>query len=263
MFSWLRRSPSELVRGRLMAGALARIAAAPLSPSYGTHEAARAYAPDLTLDEYALARVVASEHGRGTPTEMGCIADASVNHAAGAPLFAHVTAGRGFGAQEGRPMSTRLPPGPRHIEAARAVLRRSFFGALSPALQGVARSARRYISPRSQQGSFSEGSSKHCPALVILERWTYAKEWANRSRCELSATRGRGQLEWVGPIPGVDPWTLMLFRPATLAQDALYADARRVIESGGSYKGRLRPLGAAELLAVGALIAAAQLGRLT
>jgi hypothetical protein len=245
-----------------MLGALGKIAAAPLSPTFTSLEKARAYNAALTRAEYALARVVASEAGpKGTPTEMACLADATLNHAGGRELEQHVTASLGFGAQDGRPFSTAQSPGPRHIEAALAVLRRGLFGLLSPPMRGVVRGADRFLSPRAQDDLAGRGSAKHCPALVILERWTFDRAFADRSRCTLSAKNGPDQREWIGLVAGVDSYRQMFLRPATAAQAALYADARRVIESRGQYQGSplIAPL--PDVVVVAAVVGAAYLLR--
>jgi hypothetical protein len=223
--------------------ALAKITAAAKSPAFATLAAARAYDQGLTEAEYCLARVVASEAGNGTAMEQACIADATLNHAGGrtgAELVRHVTGGNGFGEQgPSRPVSTRLGPAPRHIETALAVLRRrGLFGFLAPEMYGCSRGAIRYFSPSGQAARSSEEPEKNLPPLVLLEKWTFNKKVVNRAALELGPPGpGSGQLEWVGPIAGVDPWRQMFLRRSTFAQAALYADARKVIESRGGYKG--------------------------
>jgi len=220
---------------------LAKIATAPTSPRFETHEEALERFPGLTRDAYALSRVINSEHGSGTPTEMCCIGDADANKAARQrrSIFDHVTAGTGQYGHQGedkRPVSTARAPGPRHVVAALAVLA----GPQPFGMRGIARGAERYFDVKAQAASAASSPETHCPPLVILERWTYSLPWGSE-RCTLGTKRGGDQQEWVGPIPGVDPYVLMLMRPATAHQDALYQDARRVIESRGSYKGRWLP----------------------
>jgi hypothetical protein len=217
------------------------IAAAPTSPTFGSRAAAAGNVHDLTEEEYALARVIASEHSRGSPTEICCIGDATLNGAAaaGRTLIDHVTAGaNAFGGQgtvgagaRKRPVSSARPPGARHLRAALALLRGRFFGLVDPPARGISKGARRFFDPRSQL-SQHKGGVGHCHPLVILERWTFARKWG-ATRCTLLPKNGTDQQEWVGPIAGVDAYELMLFRKAGRDQAALYAAARRVIESQG------------------------------
>lgn len=224
-------------------GYLDDIGAAATTPTLGSLDAARSKVlADLNEEEYALARVIASEYASGSPTELCCIGDADINkaRASGRPLIDHITAGTGvFGSQGSdgagarrRPVSSARAPGPRHVLAAVALLRARFFGFIDPPARGISRGARRYFDPRAQLSSHRSNSSTHCHPLVILERWTYALPWGP-TRCSLGTKRGPDQEEWVGPIAGVNAYELMLMRPAGRQQDALYAAARRVIESQG------------------------------
>lgn len=251
------------------------IAAAPTSPALETLAEARSVViGDLTADEYALARVIASEHSRGSPTELCCIGDADLNksRASGRGIVDHITAGTGvFGSQgtagatgRKRPVSSARPPGPRHVQAAIALIRPRLFGFFDPPARGVSRGARRYFDPRSQLASHKTGDPDHCHPLVILERWTYALPWANGATsgraadCKLGTKRGNDQEEWCGPIPGVDAWELMLMRPSGRQQDALYAAARKLIESNGTVQSGPSPIAPlVELLVVIAIAAAA------
>jgi hypothetical protein len=243
------------------------IGVSPTSPTLAGLDDARHVIADLSMDEYALARVLASEYAGGTPTELCCIGDAECNEAKarGRTLADHITAGTGAWGSQGsagagdrkRPMSSARAPGPRHVRAAVALTRGPWNllpSALAPA-RGIAQGARRYFDPRSQ---ISSADSSHCHPLIVLERWTYDLPWAGT--CVLGTTRGRDQQEWVGPIKGVDAYQLMLFRPATPMQDALYAAARRVIETQGADQSGPTgpiPLPVAEFLLVIALAAAA------
>lgn len=223
-------------------GYLEEIGAAATSPTYSSVEGARKVVADLTDEEYALARVIASEYAAGSPTELCCIGDADINQArsSGRKLVDHITAGTGvFGSQGSdgagarrRPVSSARTPGPRHVLAAVALLRARFFGFMDPPARGISRGARRYFDPRAQLASHRKNSATHCHPLVILERWTYALPWGP-TRCSLGTKRGADQEEWVGPITGVNAYELMLMRPAGRQQDALYKAARRVIESQG------------------------------
>jgi hypothetical protein len=245
------------------------ISGSAIGPSYGSVDSARAVAADLSDEEYALARVVASEYASGSAAELCCLGDATINdaRAAGRELGDYITAGSSvFGGQgttgafgRKRPVSSARAPGPRHIRAALALLRARLFGLADPPARGIARGARRYFDGKTQLAQSRISPSTHCHPLVILERWTYALPWGS-ARCTLGTVRGRDQQEWVGPISGVDAWQLMLFRPAGRQQGALYAAARRVIESEGG-DGAGPPLGPVmpivELLVVVVVAAAA------
>ena len=248
-------------------GFLEDIGAAPATPTYPTRSNAVALVADLTLEEYALARVIYSEYGSGSPVELCCVGDATIGQAraSGRELVDHITAGTGvFGSQGSggaggrkRPVSSARNPGPRHVRAALALLRGKLWGLANPPARGIARGARRYLSPHAQLASHRRNVASHCHPLVILERWTYALPWGS-TRCSLGDKRGTDQVEWVGPIAGVDAWELMLFRKATPQQDALYAAARRLIDSEGadqSGPGPVAPL--IELALVVALASAA------
>jgi hypothetical protein len=251
-------------------GFLDEIASAPTGPTYGSLAAARALVEDLGEDEYALARVIASEYASGSPVELCAIGDADINKAAAEhrDLVDHITGGSMVYGSQGsdagggrkRPVSSARAPGPRHVRAALALLRGGFFQRLFafgvPPARGIARGARRYFDPRAQLSSHRTNPGTHCHPLTILERWTFALPWG-ATRCSLGTTRGRDQEEWIGPLDGVNAYELMLMRPAGRQQQALYESARRVIESAGadqSGPSPARPL--VELLVV-VLIAAA------
>ncbi len=206
---------------------------------------AAARVADLTLDEYTLAAVMASENGNASAETIACIGDAELNHAEakGVSVFQRCTGGTGrFGKQSGpRPVSTRLAPSQRHVLCALALTRTGGSVAFGrgPA-RGIARGARRYYDVRTQYAMWLKGDRNHCHPLVILERWTYNKPWAGartvdaqgRAVCKLASKPGAGAgEEWVGPISGVDAWHLMLLRPGTAARDAQYAAARAFIQA--------------------------------
>lgn len=249
-----------------MLDALAKIAASPRSPRFATEESARAVFPGLTRDEYAMARVVNSEHDGGTPTEQACIADAVLNAAGSRGVYGHVTRGNGYGEQGAdRPVASGRHPGPRHVAAALAVMRApTVFGQPVPLLKGplrgIARGATRFLNVKAQADAHARSSATHCPPDVVLRRWTYSLPWADRSTCTLGTKRGGGQLEWVGAIPGVDAYAgVMLLRPASSQQDQLFADALKVIASRGSYKGRTFPIGGVDVAILVALVGATYL----
>lgn len=228
------------------------IARTPTSPRFDSLEAAKRHFPDLTLDEYTLARVINSEHGRGGPVELVAIGDADVNkaQATGRSIFQHATGGSGqYGPQDNvRPVSSARSPGPRHVKAALAVTR-------GPA-RGIARGARRYFDPRVMDigyRAYRAGTSTKvisCSALGVLEAWTFSRPRCGGNRCcanglPVPAPNGSGQEEWVGPIHGVDAYELMLMRPKTADQAELYAMARQVITSRGRYSPAGQPGGGA------------------
>lgn len=244
------------------------IAKADASTRLETLEEARAKADkSLTLDEYTLARMVYSEHASGSPTELVCLADAGANkaEAEGRSIYLYATNGSGYGAQGERsdaggkrPVSTARAPTPRHVAAALAVLRGSTLFGLpigkAPA-RGIAKGARRFFDPRTQdklhqdyKAGRSGGKVHSCSALGLLKAWTFDRPYCGGSRCcsdgapPSSGRNGSSQEEWVGPIEGVDPYELMLMRPKSALQEQLYAEAVKVIESRGSYKGHM-PIG--------------------
>lgn len=231
----LRQWAGDLLGGTLDLG-LADVAAGHESPHADTLEMARVQTPTLTLDEYTLARIVASEFASGSPAELCCLADADWNraHAAGHSIWWTATQGSGFGAQgessgdgAARPVSTARPPAPRHILAALAVTRGK--------VRGISKGARRYFDPETQDALSRRDPTRWCPAATILERWSYAKPWLHtdaqgrRVGCELGkAGPGPGE-EWVGDIDGVRPTKLMLLRPGTGERDALFQRARDIL----------------------------------
>lgn len=195
--------------------------------------------PGITADVYAAARLVASEHGNGTPAEMACIVDAELNRARrrGQSLTRHVTGGSGaFGPQgEKRPASTRLAPTWRHVAVAR--------GVLGGELRGVALGAERFFNPRQQDASFrlyKSGKSKHvhtCSALGLLRAWAFDLRPCKPGRrcCDDGNppidNPGRNTEAWVGEIAGVDAYRLMLMEPRPLGDDhtAAFEAARNII----------------------------------
>lgn len=177
----------------------------------------------VTLDELTAARLIASERGdAGSTIEWCCIVDAEVNRAqrAGKSLHDSLTRGAGFGEQGHlRPASTRLDPSEGHLAAARAVL--------SGEARGIARGAVRFYDPHDEDvlarryeawlaaPNTTKRVARTCDALTILERWSFGYPFSGVG-CELNRTRIGADNEpqaWVGPIPGVDAWRLMLFVP--------------------------------------------------
>ncbi len=227
------------------------IAAAPLTPLLETlAEARREVDARLSEDEYTLARIIGSEHFSGSPMELLCIGDADCNKASdqGLSITAHATRGNGYGPQgEGnpkRPVSTTRPPAPRHVLAALALLRGfNFWGIPLPwsgaPARGISKGARRYWDPKAQRDlNRQHGPAKYCKPLTHLERWCFGRDVVSREGgdCQLGGPR-RPVEEWCGPIVGVNPWVLMLMRPASIMHAFNYSEARRIIETEGRYRG--------------------------
>lgn len=207
---------------------------------------ARQVAPGITLDELAAARLIASERGDvGTTVEWCCIVDAELNRAdrAGRSLYQSLTRGKGFGRQgPARPASTRQDGYEGHLAAARAVF--------SGEARGIARGAVRFFDPADANAAAGRYQAwlkdpahhaavpRACDALTLLRRWSFGLPF-KPGTCELVDKVGAdNELQsWVGPIFGVNPWRLMLFKPAAVA-DAAHADAyeqaRQLIERAAS-----------------------------
>lgn len=190
---------------------------------------AHAFVPSLTLDQYALARVVASELGNGALAEQAAIADADANRARlrGKTMFAHVTGTVGmFGRQGygGRLVATSQDPTVAHCQLAQAVL--------SGTARGYAAGAHVYFDPVSQWALHRDGRNALHP-LVVLEKWTFNKPATNtrmvagRYTADLGPAASSGRVDWVGPIAGVRPSRLMLFRAS--ATETNYQAARRIV----------------------------------
>ena len=192
---------------------------------------AQALVPDLTMDEYTAARLVASEHGSGSMVEMAAIVDTELNRAErkGKSLFESLTWKGTFGKQGSRRRaSTRLDPYEIHVKVARDVL--------SGERRGISQGATQFFDPRVQLAMAAEG--KACAPLVILERWAFDFLWlvegGTRKGCELDRrTQGKGPLEWVGEVGGIDPTRLMLMRPALPGPEHVkrYLAAKELIET--------------------------------
>lgn len=197
---------------------------------------ARNVAPWIDAEVYSLARVVASENPTGTDAERVCIADSDALRAsqAGQSILRFVTGTVGrYGGQGtgGRLQATSRDPALSHAVIAQAALLDH---------RGIAKGATRYFDPRAQISLHLKGRAAHLPTLhplTVLEKWTYNKPCvskkfnsAGKYVCELGKRVGRGE-EWVGPIAGVRPTVLMLFRAATEEQDDRYAQAKQIIET--------------------------------
>ena len=192
----------------------------------------------ITLDELAGARLAASEHGGGSLVELAAIVDAAMNRAqeSGRTLFDHLTRGAGFGRQgqgSKRPASTRLDPEFRHLWAARAVL-------LGLA-RGIARGAVAFFNPATMDATHAAWKAGRgsiptsCDALGLLELWSFDRPRLGSSACPFDPSKvGTSTHAWVGPIADVDPWRLLLMKPAKPGAEhfAAYVAARKEIEKG-------------------------------
>jgi hypothetical protein len=199
--------------------------------------------PSITLDELAGARACASEHGNGSLVELACIVDVVASRAAkeGRSLFEVLTRGQGFGRGGGnaRPASTRMDPEFRHLWAARAVL--------VGMARGIALGARAFYDPQAMDrlhADWTAGKTKiatSCDAMGLLELWSFDRPRLGKAGCPFDATKvGTDTHAWVGPIPGVDPWRLLLMKPAKAGAEHLgaYVAARKEIEKGRALAGR-------------------------
>ncbi|MCG8419733.1 MAG: hypothetical protein MJE77_17510 [Proteobacteria bacterium] len=203
---------------------------------------ARKLASDITLEELTAARLAASEHFPGSLCELEAIIDAEVNRARsqGKSLTEHLTSRGTYGRQGGRAnggqrrkASTKRDPHERHLRAARAIV-------TTGQSRGIACGAVVFFDPVAQLKANrrwlrGESQRRHCHPLVILERWAFARPWskstsAGKSSCKLNRDRsGSGRLEWVGPIPGIDPLRLLLMRPATAKHAQHYKTSRDLL----------------------------------
>lgn len=231
--------PREAPRGKLTrstVGDRGRVREAPEALLAQARAAARD--PSITLDELAGARLAASEYGGGSLVELAAVIDSEVNRAekAGRSLFDSLTRGAGFGRQgqgSKRPASTRLDPEFRHLWAARAVL--------VGMARGIARGAVAFFNPAvmdSTHAAWKAGRGSiptSCDALGLLELWTFDRPRLGDAACPFDPARvGTETRAWVGPIPDVDPWRLMLMKPAKPGAEhfGAYVAARKEIEKG-------------------------------
>jgi hypothetical protein len=194
----------------------------------------------MSLDEYTLARVISSENGSGPAAHLLCIGDADLERARrrGISVFDHATGGTGrYGSQKApRPVATSRDPYVRQLRAVRLLLQPG--GA-----RGIAKGATQYFDPRAQLSLWRDGRASH--PLVILDRWTFDRPWLTRTRdddgrrVDTLGPPGSDQLEWIGPIPGVNAWELILLRRKTgdATQRANYEAARAIIERGAAAVG--------------------------
>lgn len=234
-------------------------------------EARRVVGDGLTLDEYTLARVIASEGGREPRPHQLAIGDADITRARahGRSIFAHATGGSGRYGRQGygtpkRPVSTTVDPSRSHLEVARELLggKAGWTGGATayynPAVQYSCWARPTSCVPRDVAGALNRNQHP----LDVLEKWSYARAVSNcgrdpqqRYRCTLGPKSSTAGMEWVGPLNGVDAYRLMLFRPTRGPRhEELTAQARLVITSG--IAGRSAPAIVAEKAATGAAGAA-------
>lgn len=233
-----RRKRRRRQRARITTSTLDRFKTVRETPRQLLAQARKRVDADVTLEELTAARLIASEHSRGSIAEMAAIVDAEANRARRKKrsLTDHLTSAGTYGKQGGRhgkgkrrPASTRRDPTREHLRIARAVLHGE--------MRGIARGAVRFYDPVSQWSSHrkwitGKSDRRHCHPAVILERWTHDKKWNKRGPdCALRAKPGRHLQEWVGPIDDINPLRLMLLRPAEPGEEhqRRYREALRLI----------------------------------
>lgn len=207
-------------------------------------EAARRIDGKLTQDEYTLARVVASEAGNEPQAHQLAIAACDFNRAQQANSSIHNTStGRSgkYGTQDTvRPVSTRLDPTLAHVFVARQVI---------AGRRIVAPDAIYYFNPRTQYACWAK--PRECtggkPGLnfnqhpdAILLKWSFnvkatgscSRDELDRYRCPYGTPAGPKN-QWVGQIPGIDPWRLMVFgTKPTADHQKRFEEAKAVIAAG-------------------------------
>ena len=189
---------------------------------------ARIYDRAITMDELTGARLAVSEHSKGSFTELCSIVDSELNRARrrGKSLFKSLTYRDTFGRQDRRRRAaTRQDPTIRHLLAARAVL--------SGKARGISQGAVQFFDPEAmdrlnvkyrlwRDGKIPKPAhAPSCDALELLEAWSfdYGKK-KGHPRCPPDRSKqGTYTLAWVGPIPGVDPFYLMLMKRMPLGTE--------------------------------------------
>lgn len=205
----------------------------------GLGEAVWGAAKPLTLDTYALARNLMSEFGSGTPVEKVAVALVAMNRATaldGAKPFTqgwisgHLLDRKNglFGRQIGqiRPAATTSDPSVADVLIADYVLRAMQSGEMADVTQG----ATHYLDRFSQDGmrvrAVQNGDTTPPDGgSAVFGAWS----------------DGGDVLTWVGQIPDVRPWRLMLMRRRPeLRKDP---KARAAIRAAGldAIKGKNRP----------------------
>lgn len=208
---------------------------------------ARRFDSSVSIDELAAARLIASEYASGSETEWAAIIDAELNRAerGGRSLMRSLTGKAGRFGKQGtsppRPASTRRDPRLAHLKTAIAVVR-------TGEMRGISRGATRFFDARTQDNmhrKWRAGNSKHihsCSALDLLEAWSFDyrrgkdTDGKRRRRCPSDKSRiGKNTLAWVGPIPGINAYELMLMAPLATGPEHTkrYVAARSLIEASG------------------------------
>jgi len=156
-------------------------------PSSMAHEAG------LTLDQYSLARMCASEEGRGPGAYLLAVAECAVNTAARRKvsvsdllLKSSRSQGAGKFSQQGlgKWASTSRPATRKSVAAAKAALAGSNF----------TKGSRDYFSPSGQVVGSKQGVT-----TIKTSSEKYIQD------------RKEEDLVWVGDLPGIDPTRLMIF----------------------------------------------------
>jgi hypothetical protein len=161
----------------------------------------------LPMDVYALARNIQSEFGSGTPEERVAIAYSTINRAKrdGDSVAAHVMhhTSRTFGRQTGsiRPVSTAQDPTAGDILLANMIL--------SGEIQDFTHGATHYFDRVAQDASSRSTKS----GLEVYDSWS----------------SGGDKLTWVGHLPNVRPWRLLLLKTM---RDLDAGDRARIIQAG-------------------------------
>ena len=196
-------------------------------------EQAREVVPGITLDAYALARVVASEFGNGTYQEQLAIAVADVRRSK-SNVYVHAIGAAGVFGRQGsrRKIATSQDPTRAHALVAQQ------------ALAGVGRedfgSATQYFDAVSQLALWNQGRALH--PHTVLTMWTFnrrpitpeKRDEKNRRVPDLGPAAATGGMQWIGPRAGVRPDRLMLFEAATTDRPARYAAAQSALAGLGS-----------------------------
>ena len=185
---------------------------------------ARVYLPAITLEAYALARIIASEFGNGTPEEQLAVAVADARRARGG-IYIHAIGSAGTFGRQGASRKVATSQDPTLYNAKIA----------QQAIAGVGvqdfGSAIQYFDAISQLALWQRGDALH-PATV-LEMWHFNKRPISRTKdasgrqvATLGAAAGGG-VQWIGPRKGVRTNRLMLFegKASDAVRDARYQSA--------------------------------------
>jgi hypothetical protein len=188
------------------------------------------------MTEYTAARMIASEYNSGNLREWAAVLDAELNRAPrDLDKFTKHIAPRGIYGYQGsgrRNVATTRDP-----KVAQVLLARRVFNG---ELRGISKGAIKFFDPLSQLAMHrkwlnGETDRQHCPVPIILQRWSFGLRWANKQECTLNVKKPGGRLEWVGPIEGINPLKLMLFRRARPgeAHRAQYRAALALLKKAG------------------------------